>query len=366
MDAAQALSARTDTLVAMGDADGGAFIANLSTRIERLDSRAGVIPLTINDGGQRTCYVCCPSAAYVDYALAELRHFDGHRLLRTSLAALVGAGDILLRLSGIDRHVQVCNWLLATNLGPAMAPDELAMATASLCERFPRHAIVWRSLNAMSDVQRLDVFRSAGYALFPARQVYLLDCRAAPPRIGRDEKRDRALLSEPGYAVVDGAAFSAEDFERAAELYAHLYLRKYTPLNPHYTAQFLTRARNGGLINLVGLRNRAGQLDGIIGFFHHGDAMSAPVVGYDTSLPQALGLYRRLMAIGMERARGQRLLYNMSAGAAGFKRNRGAVPAIEYAAVYMRHLPLWQRFAAAVIRAALDRIGPTLLTRFEL
>ena len=59
------------------------------------------------------------------------------------------------------------------------------------------------------------------------------------------------------------------------------------------------------------------------------------------------------MAIGMRRARERRLLFNMSAGAAGFKRNRGARPAIEYAAVYNRHLPWKSRAAAAIVRAVL-------------
>ena len=41
-----------------------------------------------------------------------------------------------------------------------------------------------------------------------------------------------------------------------------------------------------------------------------------------------------LMALAMKRARERKMLYNMSAGAASFKRNRGCIAALEYSAVY--------------------------------
>ena len=94
--------------------------------------------------------------------------------------------------------------------------------------------------------------------------------------------------------------------------------------------------------------------------------MTAPVVGYDTDIDQEAGLYRRLMAIGLSRARERRLLFNMSAGAASFKRNRGALPAIEYAAVYNRHLPWKSRAAAAIVRTVLERIGVPTMRKFKL
>jgi hypothetical protein len=44
--------------------------------------------------------------------------------------------------------------------------------------------------------------------------------------------------------------------------------------------------------------------------------MTAPIVGYDSTLPPDTGLYRMLMALGTRRARQRKMLYNMSAGAA--------------------------------------------------
>jgi hypothetical protein len=172
-------------------------------------------------------------------------------------------------------------------------------------------------------------------------------------------------LAQADYAVVEPGEIGPADYARMAQLYGYLYLDKYTDLNPQYSTEFIAAAHRGGLIDFYGLR-RNGQLDGAIGFFDAGEVMTAPIVGYDTALPQVVGLYRRLMAIGMRRARQRRMLFNMSAGAAGFKRNRGAVPAIEYAAVYTRHLPVNQRIACWIVQAVLERVGQTLLTKFEL
>jgi hypothetical protein len=361
----EALSAKTAVLLAMGEASGGAFIGNLQTTISEVATSAGTLPVTRNDGAGATCYVCCPTVAYVDYALSELRHFTGTPLLKAALAALVNASRPVLWLSGVDRHVQLNNWLLATNPVPDLAVAELEAITRAAVAEHPRHAVVWRSLNAVSDAGKLARFRAAGYDLFPARQVYLFDCTGSAPPRHRDERRDAALLDRGDYAAVGPGEIGDADYARMAELYGRLYLDKYTRLNPHYSAQFIAAAHRGGLIAFHGLR-RDGRLDGVVGFFDAGAVMTAPLVGYDTALPAALGLYRRLMAIGMRRAREAGLLFNMSAGAAGFKRNRGGVPAIEYAAVHTRHLKMQQRAAGWIVRTVLERVGETLLTRLEL
>jgi hypothetical protein len=354
------LSTKTSVLL-----PAGALIDNLDTVMSRLETSVGDLPVSRNEGTSRTCYVCCPTVAYVEYALSELRHFSGHPLLSGALHGLVNSSRPLLALSGVDRHVQFNNWLLATNPVPSLGQAELRALTDRFVASHPRHALIWRSLNDVSDASKLATFAAAGYDLFPARQVYLLDCRESPPPVHRDERRDLALLAADDYAVEPPERLGAGDYARMAELYGHLYLEKYTRLNPQYSAAFMAAAHRGNLISFYGLR-RNGRLDGMIGFFDAGDVMTAPMVGYDTALPQSLGLYRRLMAIGIQRARDNRFLYNMSAGAAGFKRNRGGVPAVEYCAVYTRHLPRRQRIASWIVRVVLERIGRTLLTRFEL
>ena len=48
---------------------------------------------------------------------------------------------------------------------------------------------------------------------------------------------------------------------------------------------------------MFGLRGPNGRLDGVVGCFVRNNVISSPLVGYDTTLPIDLGLYRMLSAI---------------------------------------------------------------------
>ncbi len=67
------------------------------------------------------------------------------------------------------------------------------------------------------------------------------------------------------------------------------------------------------------------------------------MVGYDTSLPKSLGLYRRLAVVPVLEARRRGIPLNLSAGVGRFKALRGGEPVMEYLAVHDRHLPRWRR-----------------------
>ncbi len=240
----------------------------------------------------------------------------------------------------------------------------------SLTARFPDHAILLRSLNTYADGAALEALRAEGFQLVPSRQVYLFDGRE-PPRPSVDMKRDARLLrTTPPLTTVGNAAFTPHDYVRCAELYRLLYLQKYTPpLNPQYTAAFIAEMHRRGLIHLEGLRGKDGDLVAFGGRFQYGQTLTQPpLLGYDTGRPQKDGLYRLITAMAQHSATEQGLLFNMSAGgAAGFKRHRGAVPAIEYSALYVRHMPpLRHRLALRAVTGILSGIGVPLLQRFEL
>lgn len=343
------------------------LIANLSTTVGLHHLGAHALPITVNsDPARSTCYLCCPSVAYIDYARAELRHFSGFQSLSRLLDTVLKLGYPLIRAAQLDRQVQVNNWLLATNPLPQVSLAALRSLTGEITRMHPGHVIVWRSLNDYGDADAIRIFHEAGYRMYPARQIYLFDCRNAMPAIHRDERRDLALLDSGAFTIVPSAEFSGDDDARAQRLYQHLYLEKYTWLNPQYTAAFMTAMRVSGLLEFQGLRGRDGQLAGVIAFFDCGRTMTAPIVGYDSALPQDTGLYRMLMALGTKRARQRRMLYNMSAGAASFKRNRGGVRALEYSAIYNAGASPQQRLAALVVRKILDWVGVATLRSFEL
>jgi hypothetical protein len=107
-----------------------AIVHNLSTTLSLCEIGPHLLPTTTNsDLQQTTCYRCCPSVAYIDYARGELRHFSDHRLLSHILDAVLGLGHKLIRAAALDRQIQINNWLLATNPLPDLSLDALAAAT---------------------------------------------------------------------------------------------------------------------------------------------------------------------------------------------------------------------------------------------
>lgn len=337
------------------------LVANLRAEITTVSAGDTALPVTLcNRRNRPNCYICQPSTAYIDYGIEETRHFTRAPLLQTTLIALLRSARPLLHASGLDHQAQVNNWLLATNPPP---PAGIIPALNRLAHRYPDRAIVLRSLNDATDAPLLAELRSAGITLLPARQVWIRPPGRRPA--SRDCRRDAALLADGRLTLVPQHAFSEEDFTTAAALYGQLYLQKYTPLNPQYTPAFLRGMAQAGLMTLTGLR-QDGPLLGVIGTVTMGGILTAPVVGYRTDLPQELGLYRRLLALAMAQADAADMAFHMSAGAASFKRNRGAQPAIEYTAALVSHLPRRNRVATAALAALLTQIGLPIMRKYGL
>jgi hypothetical protein len=339
------------------------LIDNLRTQMHTLTVGEHVLPMTQNDGG-RTCYICCPSEAYLAYAEDELRLTGVSGVMKGLLGCVINGLRPLMALSGLDKQVQPGNALVSTNILPALKPDEITEVTARLSKAYPDHVIVWRSVND-HDPKLKSAFISAGYKALPSRFVYVFKAAKLRGITHRDARRDQRLLAQADYRKVSPEDFTDADFERVAALYAKLYLDKYSPLNPHYTAAFLREAHRSGFLKFYGLCTPQGGLDGVIGFYAALGTLTAPMVGYDTDLPQSLGLYRRLMAIGLEQAQSGGYLYNMSAGAGAFKRNRGAEGGFEYMMVYDRHLKPHRRAAISALVALAEHVGKPALRRFE-
>lgn len=342
------------------------LVRNLITRVARLDVAGQAFPITVNNGAAPgNCYICNPVSAYIDYATEETRNFVSNPLLRQALIALIKASAYVVRASGLDRAVHVNNWLFSTNPAPGMTQGMAASLRDQLVARFPSHAIILRSLNTYADENALRVLKGEGFHLLPSRQIYIFDGRT-PARLSKDMKNDMALLRKTPFEEVGNDGFKMADYARSISLYEQLYLEKYTPLNPQYTATYLAEMHKAGILQLEGLRGADGRLVAVGGRFQYGHTLTQPLLGYDTTRPRNDGLYRLITAMAQRDARAQGLLFNMSAGAARFKRNRGAVPTIEYSAVYTRHLSRRRRMATLTIETILSGVGVPLLKRYEL
>jgi hypothetical protein len=341
------------------------FVGNIEAEVHQIEAGSLALPVTVNGTAPKNAWVCSPLTTYSHYALEETRRV-APRLIAPPLGGIIGLAGLWMRRVGLDRAICVNNWLISTNLYPRAETIDLDALVTSCQARWHDHAFWFRSLNVEQHADWMQVLVAAGFDLIPTRQVYLFRHLRSRARQHQNLRRDLHLLRTTPLVAVAHDDFTDRDFERSENLYAQLYLDKYSRFNPSYTAAFLKAWHRKGLLEFAGFRDDTGELRAVVGMFGQGSLLTAPIVGYDTAWPQAAGLYRLLMAHVLNTTIERDAELNLSAGAAHFKRLRGGMPAIEYSAVFSRHLPPSTRRALGVLRMLTTKLGVPVMKRFEL
>lgn len=344
---------------------GGAtsMVSNVAVEVRAFQGAGFVLPIVTPDLGKGNCYVCSFRSHFCDYARYEIdvrRLGVLGRILKGCLLGLAG----LMRVARSEQVVFVNNWLLSTNLYPNGVENQVLEIRDDVLREEPGRAIVFRSLNSKSNEALVAALRRAGYRSICSREIYLLDTSAGLHRRRSNFRKDVKLLEGAGFEIVSNDDFSREDLERARELYGKLYLEKYTVLNPQFTQQLFQDGRDCGFLKFLGLRSEEG-LVGVVAYYRCGDWITAPILGYETELPQSLGLYRMLTALLTLEGEKLGCRVHRSSGAAQFKISRGAVRELEYSYVYVEHLPWWRRFAWKLFLGIVNRVCAFSLRRID-
>lgn len=317
------------------------FFDNVDTEVHALSDGHFLFPITLTPKIQspKNAYVCSPTAHYIDYTLAEMDiEMQDHPLLKRALYPMVyGLGEVLKALR-FEKVVYVNNWLLSTNLYPSFDFSSLKGLTAYLAEHYPDSALVFRSVNQQLNAPLLKALKQEAYLPILSRQVYYLDPRSGAHRKKRSLKEDRRLVKKSPYQWLTGQELTAKDIPRLRWLYDDLYLRKYSYINPQFNETFIRESLEKGWLTFYALHHD-GRIDGVIGYFERNGIFTTPFFGYDTRLPQRLGLYRLLTYKLIEEAEQYQWLFNCSSGVADFKKTRGCEASLEYMMVYTQHLP---------------------------
>jgi hypothetical protein len=341
------------------------LVPNVRTRILALRSGGRVFPVTVNDGARGRSYVCEPYSAYILYARRELE-LVGAGLGKWLFLPLIALAALLLRAARINRIVHVDNWLLSTNLHGDWRGEDIGVIRRFLTGRFPRHIIAIRSLDRWSSPALIEAAIADGWTLFPSRQIWVTSDVADQWHQRHSLAEDRRILRRSGLMVEQLERIEAADAERIAQLYAMLYLEKYSALNPAFTARWVVETARAGLIRYRCARDTDGVIQAVAGSLRRGDVLTPPVVGYDTAKPQSLGLYRIACLLFTDDAMQAGARLNGSAGAASFKRGRGAQAEIEYSAYYLGHLPRVRRTILTLFAWLLCRIAVPYMRKHQL
>jgi hypothetical protein len=338
------------------------WLDNSNGSVAAIPLGSGIIPVTLTEDDPRASYVGNLLSAWVRYPVDEAREKLAPSL-RLPVAGAAAALTATLRAAGLHRAALIDNWLISTNLHPNVSGADWVAAREAAIDSWPDRPLAIRSISAAVDPALAAHLVDDGWLLVPARLIYLCNPQD-PATLARGHvKRDRKLLDRADVEIVGPEALTLADASALRRCFRMVFMEKHSGLNPDFSDAYFNLCIEQRYLDLYALRHD-GQLMGVVGLLECHGWMTTPLIGYDTAQPAALGLYRRLMALLLDQARTRQVQLHYSSGAGQFKLARGGVPAMEYTALYVRHLPWAQRQAAQMFSHLLQRFAEPVLRRF--
>ncbi|WP_298769950.1 hypothetical protein [uncultured Shewanella sp.] len=296
-----------------------------------------LLPLTLNSYHKHNSFVCSLYTAFIRSPQTSI----SHPLLRGTLTVI---GKIL-KLFKIDNVIFVNNFLTGTNLHTRqLTLDELSEIHALLVEAFPTHSHVYRSIQETYLSPKKNTLAALGYHLSPTMNAYIFNPNDNLQQ-RRDNKRDLTLLKNTSLTVLQHDDIHHRHYARIAELYQQLFIIQYSALNPQLNAHYIALTHQNRFFEFTALYcNQLKQVMGFTAIKQKGNMLMNPIVGYDTSASQSLGLYRILYALNLQICQQRGIKLHCGTGVKHFKISRGAKEHREFGAIAFQHLPRYQRY----------------------
>lgn len=342
------------------------LIENVNTKFRLLRVNDDVyFPVTINNDELDNSFVCSPFTAYSLYSKDEINRKIQNKIIKSILLVLINVISKLLKSGEIDKNVHVNNFLLSTNPYPQWSGEELLEITNLIKKDYPKHAIIFRSLNTHQHNKILLGLTKNEYQLIGSRQIYMFDLSYSDWLKRRNNKYDIKLIKKEGLDFIDHSEMKPYLYD-ALKLYQQLYLMKYSKYNPKFTLEYFNFCYENEIILFQGYKDVNNTLKAFSGLFILGNTITSPLVGYDTHEPQKKGLYIHAAQLALKFKFETNLMLNLSSGAPKFKRMRGGQPVIEYSALYIKHLSLKRRLVWGTLKKVSNRVGVPLLKKYKL
>ncbi len=356
---------RPEFLRALMSTKSHSLVSNVHTRFYLAQLGQFYFPVTVNETEYENSYVCSPYTGMISYPVDELRKIDSLPQ-RIGIRALTSCMGPVLKMIRVNRVACVNNSMLSTNLYPSWQGERLREFTQILVAKFPRHAIMFRSLNFATNPVLSQSFQDSEFQFVPSRLLYVIDPSDPIARNKQNNRIDFRLLRKTPYAIVQHEEFNDQDDLRVKSLYDQLYLEKYSHCNPKFTTDLIRLFRKTKQLEFNGLRASSGQIVGVIATLELNNQFTTPIVGYDFRLPVTHGLYRLLTSLVIKKSLNENKLFNMSSGVGRFKKHRGARPFLEYSAIYTKHLPFSQKMAWHTLSWIMKNIAAPIVQKNEL
>lgn len=335
------------------------YIKNIDTDLKILKINDILLPININEAEYKNSYTSSLYVHYVSYTKEELYELK-NPVLEFILKAALDILGCFYKLFKIDKVIYVNNWFLSTNLYLELSKEQYEKITKFLKEKYPNHAIVFRSLNENLLNREISYLKDLGYKMLGSRQVYIFDCNKRACLKGKDKNKlykDIRLLKNSEYKVID---MENSYTKQTLKLYNQLYLDKYSKYNPQFSEEYIKLCNENNLLNFK-LLSKDNKINAVLGYYKRNNIMTTPIFGYDTTLPKDEGLYRMLSAQLVLESEQNGCTINMSSGASKFKIYRGAISSLEYSALYYSHLPFYRKLGYKLLFFVINKIAIPLI-----
>ena len=341
----------------------GRYIENVSASMQVLKIDNLVLPLVVATENYSDSWVCSVSTLYVSYPMQTL-HLVGNPLMQFLAKTVVGGIGKIGRRGNLNSVVYVNDWLFSTDLYPhCLNREKIKRLIPFLKERFPRHAIVFRSLTERTNQQLIEELKKEGCHLLASRSVHFTDPTDEELYKTRIIKSDLKLWKEKKYSVLDETELQPSEVEHVLKLYRLLYIENHSTLNPLVTLDFIEHLIYNRLFSIRALK-ADGVIEGVVGFFVRDGVMMCPLFGYDKNGENSNTLYRLLSTCLLLEAKERKCLFHQSAGGSFYKKIRRAVPFLETMAIYTKHLPLQQKFPWLTLRTFINNFATSYMKKY--
>ena len=321
------------------------------------------IPLSVSHGSATaTTFVASPKSALFLYGIEEIDLIP-NSASRLLIRMALRLGSELAGILKFDKFVFIHNSLLTTNLLENISFTDTLGAVRRINHELPGHYIGIRSISRSINSSVHDTLAEGGFRMIAARSIYICKDPLEQLRRRRDHIRDSALIEKHHLRFREPV--SDADFQIIAKLYRSLYIDKHSGLNPHYSAHYFQCAVKSRFLSIRLVLCGDDIIIGFIAFHQTTKALSIPAMGYDPNGSQPF-VYRALINLAFRVAAHNGLMLHLSAGAASFKRSRGATQEIEWMAVYVENLHVVKRLFIEVLSYLSTRIAAPLMVRFRI
>lgn len=336
-------------------------IRNIHSEVYAIRTGNWIYPMTVTTENYDDSWIVSPYGQYVISLKDELTQYIDSRFTRSIIRSIIRFLDGCIRRVK-NRIIYIHNFLVSTNLYASKCEMDVEKITAFLAQEFPEHAIGFRSLNEKTASDWIEQLKDGGYQPYGSRVIYYWHSADRMTKgQKKDHARDRSNFKKSG--LIKKEILNEIDMDECERLYDKLYLQKYSPNNPQYTAHFMYEMCRNGRFDMITLNHDTCVAFG--GYFIMNDQMATPFFGWDTDLDEKTGIYRMLSNQLYEVAREKKILMNNSGGAGSYKKARGCQPEMEYSYIYTKHLPIKDRLNWQAIQFLTYTVGSRILWKFR-